>query len=400
MESKRLEEIFVSFRNDLDYLCKVRQPVKICDEDDLCYEAILRIKTLVENDALFVFGQQSEEKHWSFLGKKNYEILLVDILYYLSKRCQKFRSDQNEKPILILDFVLEIVYRLTEFQLKIEHLLDFSLKLHGKGLCDVLLSFFRRDKYFSKTWENYDPHKRIINIMGVLLNVSENPYLKWTNEKRLEIEVTLLGFASPHAKAYADLTDKILKNVNHLNLVEFLTYLTNLNDTARIGESEKVYNDLFFLRYKIKSHEFNEENLFITSKFLDLLVGFLDYVNEELNESIDFDLIQIEIQKPRQTPSNLKQRLYSVFFNIVVILNEIMFRSNKALSYFTEIRMIESLARFLTESYIKKLHFKHEKLILVLVQNLALMSCWPGSEDQVNFYFQVMTPAPLYVPKK
>lgn len=382
MELKSLEEKLASFRNDLDYLCKVRQPAKICDDDDACYEAILRIKSLVENDALFdIIG---EEKHWSFLGKKNYEILFVDIFYYLSKRCQKFGSDQNEKPILILDFVLEIVYRLTEFQLKIEHLLDFSLKLHDKGLCDVLLSFFRRDKYLSKTWENYDPHKRIINIMGVLLNLSENPYLKWTNEKRLDIEVTLLGFSSPHVKAYGDLTDKILKNVNHLSLVEFLTFLTNLNDTVRIGESEKVYNDLFFLRYKIKSHEFNEENLFITSKFLDLLVGFLVYVNEELNESIDFDLIQIEIQKPRKTPANLKQRLYSVFFNIVVILNEIMFRSNKALSYFTEIRMIESLARFLTESYIKKLHFKHEKLILVLVQNLALMSCWPGSEDQVN----------------
>ncbi len=393
MEFKSLEEKFRAFQNGLDHLCKVRQPAKICDEDPSCYETILCLKSLIEHDDMFNDDDHDDDakRFWSLLAKKNYELLFVDILFYLSKKCQKFKTDLNERPILIFDFVLEIVYRLTEHQLKLETLLEFSVRLCEVNVCDALLSFFKRDKYLNKSWTNYDPHKRIINIMGILLNVSENPFVKWTDAQKLDIEVVLLGYASPHVKVYTEMTERILKNVNRCaSLSEFLLFITSSlhGDPVRIVENEKCYNDLFFLRYKIKSNRAfdNEENLLLTSSasFLQVLIDFLCHVNKELMHEVNFDLIHIEIVKPRQTPSDLKQRIYSLFFNIMVILNELMFRSEQARVYFTRTSLIKCLSQFLTENYIKKLRSKHEKVILMLVQNLSLMSGWPSSSDQVN----------------
>jgi hypothetical protein len=396
MEFKNLEEKFRTFQNVLDHLCNVRQPANICDKDPSCYESILCLKSLIENDDMFnVDDDQKKNSLWTFLAKKNYELLFVDILLYLSRKCQKFKTNQNEKPILIFDFVLEIVYRLTEYQLKFEALLEFSVRLCNEAnVCHALLSFFKRDKYLSKSWTNYDPHKRIINIMGILLNVSENPFVNWSDANKLDIEVILVGYASPHAKVYAEMTEKILKNVNRFtSLTQFLLYLTSssLNGVpSRIVENEKVYNDLFFLRYKIKSKRAfeNEENLLLTSSstsFLLMLIDFLNHVNKKLMHEVNFDLFEIEIVKPRQTPSNLKQRIYSIFFNILVILNELMFRSEQARVYFTRTSLIKCLSQFLTENYVRKLRrSKHEKVILMLVQNLSLMSGWSSSSEQVN----------------
>ena len=320
------DDKFASFKQCLDHVSSVRAPAQICDNDYSCCEALLQMKTLLSDEKMLLLSNK-----WSFLDKKNYELLFVDTLVYLAKRLdQKHQSSKPQQPLLVLDHILHILKQLTEYQLKIEAIFNFCIKLHEHELTYVLLSFFRGDKYSSLASASYDPHERLLIMLGIVLNMSENPYLTW---RKAEVLDTLADYESPLAMAYKDLKDRVSKNLSHASLVEFLQDLSRVKNAAQIGQSEKVYADLFFLKYTIKSHSFNEEGLFLTTDFLHILVEFLEYTRFTLTEA-NFDSIQVEIQKPRAVTKDAYQRLFSIFYNMMVILNEIMFRLIFHIDYF------------------------------------------------------------------
>ena len=83
----------------------------------------------------------------------------------------------------------------------------------------------------------------------------------------------------------------------------------------------------------------------------------------------------IELEKPMHKQTNLDQRRFTIFYYLMVITNEVIFRSIEVNIFFGKIEMIEAIASFLTEIYIEKI-FMHKNVVLLLVKNLSILSRW------------------------
>ena len=83
----------------------------------------------------------------------------------------------------------------------------------------------------------------------------------------------------------------------------------------------------------------------------------------------------IELEKPMHKQTNLDQRRFTIFYYLMVITNEVIFRSIEVNIFFGKIEMIKAIASFLTEIYIEKI-FMHKNVVLLLVKNLSILSRW------------------------
>ena len=384
-----LDEQFHSLKKCLDYICTIRQPGTVVT-DKICHEATTEIKRLLDDEKLF--SDQTDEK-WSFLSAKNYELIFVDILYCLARRANKFDLDASSdsdqgRQVANLDLSLAILYKLTESQLKNAHLFDFSVRCVEEKVIEALLSLFECDLYLNKISANYDPHARILDILGVIRNLSENPLLPKEVWSRFRVEETLAQFwhKSTCPNKYKKLHDEILRNLRHKTLVQFIEFLLELNEPAKITRDETVYNDLFFIKYQVKSPSFDEQSLFLTMDCVDLFARLLSYLHDSLN-TVEFDYLSTETHKPHSLPIDVTQREYSILYNVLVIINEIVYRSEEARAYFGQMRVVKCLAAFLTPNYVKKLVYSHKKLILLLIKTLSMMSRW--SHDAVHEWSQL-----------
>jgi hypothetical protein len=107
---------------------------------------------------------------------------------------------------------------------------------------------------------------------------------------------------------------------------------------------------------------------------VNLIENFLNYLRESLSK-IDFVDVKIEIQNPHRLTNDINQRQYSILYNILVIINEIIFRSDELKLHFSQIRMVKFLASFLERNYVNKFIFSHKKLVLLLIKIFS-MSRW------------------------
>jgi len=161
----------------------------------------------------------------------------------------------NERQMSILDYVIVLINKLADIQLKNEHLFAYNKSLFESKCVDALLSFFKREKYLDKLSETYDPHDKTVGILATIRNISENPYYdksEWEANGALEI---LSGFAEKchFTETYKQILDEVRANIAQKSLAECLDYLRELDDPARITDDEQVYADVFFMKYAIKN---------------------------------------------------------------------------------------------------------------------------------------------------
>jgi len=164
----------------------------------------------------------------------------------------------NERHLSILDYLIILINKLADIQLKNEHLFEYNKSLFEHKCVDALLSFFKREKFLDKLSETYDPHDKAVGILATIRNISENPYYDkqaWHNNKALEI---LNEFAPKchFVDTFAQILEEVRTNIVQKTLGECLDYLRELNDPARILDDEQVYADFFFIKFAIKNSIF------------------------------------------------------------------------------------------------------------------------------------------------
>ena len=144
--------------------------------------------------------------------------------------------------------------------------------------------------------------------------------------------------------------------------------------------------DLFF-NYGIHGHteSFNifnvsyyvylEHDIFIKREWcVDLFIKILNHCHDVLRH-INMSELSLELDKPIHKQTNLDQRRFTIFYYLMVIINEVIFRSIEVNMFFGKIAMVKAIASFLTEIYIEKI-LMHKNVVLLLIKNLSILSRW------------------------
>ena len=178
------------------------------------------------------------------------------------------------------------------------------------------------------------------------------------------------------------LINQTLINSGHKTIEDSLESFRTLSEPRIIYDDIQVYNQFFTIKYLIKNPAFKEFNLFIKHNSAELFESMLTYFNKKL-EAIDFDACQVESNTRKkdddlivEDQSRLDQRRFSIFYNLLVIINEIVFRSIEANLHLSKcFGMVRALTNFLRDDFVKKCANK-KCLILLIVKNLSLLSRW------------------------
>ena len=154
------DEKLAAMRKSIAYLIKLTSPSKIL-ADPKSYQALFFLKSLFNDDPTFL----DENTKWRFFSRTKFGNLLVKLFAYLSDTCDEFeindkvrlnRStlihdlDENGRKICILDFLIFILNRITDLQFRNEIMFNFNKKLLDYKIVDVLMTFFKREKYLNK----------------------------------------------------------------------------------------------------------------------------------------------------------------------------------------------------------------------------------------------------------
>jgi hypothetical protein len=196
------------------------------------------------------------------------------------------------------------------------------------------------------------------------------------------------------------LISQTLINSGHKTIEDSLESFRTLNEPAAIYDDIQVYTQFFTIKYLIKNPAFKEFNLFVKHNSADLFESMLAYFGKKL-DSINFETCHIEsnrmkgnnnnnnnnntdddLIKDEETTDNtiarLDQRRFSIFYNLLVIINEIVFRSIEANLHLSKhFGMVRALAAFLRAEFVLKCsHSNKSCLTLLIVKNLSLLSRW------------------------
>ena len=80
---------------------------------------------------------------------------------------------------------------------------------------------------------------------------------------------------------------------------------------------------------------------------------------------------------------SLDQRKFSIFYNLLVVINECIFRSIETNVYLSHANLVKAMVAFLNEQFIIKcVRTKKIVIILLIVKNLSLLSRWSDEAKQ------------------
>lgn len=156
------DEKLTAMKKSIGYLLKLATPGKIL-VDTRAYETLFFLKSLFNDDPHFL----DENTKWRYFVRVNHKFahLLVKLFAHLSDTCDEFEIndkvrlnraslsadlDENGRKICILDYLIFILNRITDLQFRNDVMFNFNRKLVEAKLLDVLMSFFKRDRYLSK----------------------------------------------------------------------------------------------------------------------------------------------------------------------------------------------------------------------------------------------------------
>lgn len=219
--------------------------------------------------------------------------------------------------------------------------------------------------------------------MAAIRNLSECPYYDKKYWRRSEVESTLTRFTSqsrfPHV--HPKLTDEIVSNIRQSSLTECLEALTRADDSARVLlDSHACYHDFFFVKFLVGKPVFNDYALLIKHDSLRMFVKVLErFVESATSEQVNTAQI-FTIRSPADTPTCLASRRVSTCYNVLSIVNELVFKSIELSLYFASIDLFQALARFISAEQLlvpassSNLSLNQKRLLTLAINNLYLLT--------------------------
>lgn len=139
--------------------------------------------------------------------------------------------------------------------------------------------------------------------------------------------------------------------MNQKSVEGCLKNLIKLEHPEQIIESEEVYRDLFFIKFIIKKAIFKEWELFKQYDCKSIFEKLFAYFYK-IKDKLNFEKSKIH-SKTTVDKAELNDRKLSVLYYLLVIQNELVFRSIELNIYFREISLVKSLVMFLNKDFLR-----------------------------------------------
>jgi hypothetical protein len=167
------------------YVSKSKEAEKLIEERNT-YEAVFIIYKLL-TDQEFV----KENSDWSQFAKYDFDKFIINMWAHLTLKCAEFdfNSDEiayvspskelseNEKLSSIFDYMITILYELTQHQFRNKEFIKLNQSLLKSNLIDSLLAFYSNEQFLNKTSYYYDIQDAMIGLTKIIQNLTENYHL-------------------------------------------------------------------------------------------------------------------------------------------------------------------------------------------------------------------------------
>lgn len=224
--------------------------------------------------------------------------------------------------------------------------------------------------------DDYDPGDQILSIVATIRNFSENPNYEKSIWKSLNMEKALNDFAVEcnHHEIYMELMNEILTNLNQKTLDECLVFLSTQKDPTKLIDNQEAYFYLFQVKSLVKLPTFKQYDLFSKYDCLNLFQKILNSFYEKKSK-LNWSKSSIHI---RGTVPNadLNDRRVSIFYYLLMIINDLVFRSIEMNVYFGTISLVKTLVEFLSEDFYTKITENKKIVLILLIKNLSILSRW------------------------
>lgn len=317
LKIKKFEKIF-------KYL-SLKQPSEII-EDRTDYKYVTSLKNLLLNKTLV-----EANKNWKSLTSYNMANVFVKFIDYYAQILDELNLKEynhlninyeslNNRRILILNCLIQILYNLSEIQFENEDLTQFLIELVNKNIFDSFIPFFSNKNFISQYNKDIDFHYLIISIVKSVRNITEIFYLFETNPSTGLIK-TLSAF-NDNCKhgGYGKEFNEIVFNFKQKSLNECVKYLCNINSTAKLINDIQAYYNFFFIYKLIQKPSFKSFETFTRNNFESLLIDLTSYMSKT---KLVFNNIQISTEYSSKNPS--ENEIASSIFYYLLIINNFIF---------------------------------------------------------------------------
>lgn len=382
--NNRTEATF-NLKKSLDHLLKLHSAPRI-SEDIESYEIFVQFKNSLHDEEIFL------NENYKYFSRPKLDILFVKLLFYFAEICDEFVGDirspisaryesefnnATDRKFLTLENIIFILNKITDAQFNNETMFNFNKKLINVKLIEACVAFFRHEKFVKMRSKISKSHDLLIGILCIIRNLTENPYYGkklWT-KYHLEDELKKLdNKASPIADNFDKLSLEIIANLNQKDMTACLESLTRAYDAAQIIDDEICFRDILFIKFIVKKPIFKEYDLFIKHdclNMLELVMGYLSNLIDELNFTDEEDIITEKTYEPH----SLNSRRVSIIYNLLIIINDLIFRSMELNVYFFNYNLIKTFVCFLSQLPRNGgLTMNKKRIISLIVNNLFLLT--------------------------
>ena len=382
-----LNEQLTKLEQAISYICTAKKASKICD-DQVTYEAIFYIYKMLEDEKFFHHNHD-----WSSFTSVSFQKILVDMLFFLSGICEDLNlehdivakhkpnhnSTLNQRCVSILEYVITIVFNITENQFKNEILIKFNQNLFEDQILEAFISLLSREKFFKKGSNNFDSQDIILGIVATIRNISENYYQNKEVWKRLEIETVLKDFNYDDNLMYENIIEEIFLNINQKTVVQTLDYCNSFEKKSRLLEDQRLYIDLLLLSKLVSLPVFKEKKEFKKHPSnLNIVFNQIFLQIYKIKRELNFELSKIKYNYPSKK-ADLNERIISIFGYLLKIIFKVSFNSAEFSLFFGSNQLIEVLIWWLKDEELLnniRNHSKNLCIIELIVTNLACFSVY------------------------
>lgn len=223
--------------------------------------------------------------------------------------------------------------------------------------------------------------------MAAIRNLSECPYYDQKHWRRVDLDAQLARYMTksrfPHV--YPKLAAEILANTRAKSLTECLEELNRTDDARTILDHEVCYHDVFAVKFLVAKPIFAQHDVLIKHDCLRIVMKILERF---LAAPVDLDAAEIVTTKSVDTPS-LNDRRVITCYNVLSIVNELVYKSLEMSLYFSSSPMLfELLGRFVSPEFVCKtststsggggggggLSFSKKRLLTLAINNIYLLT--------------------------
>ena len=373
---KRLDKL----EDCIKLVCELKEPDRICDSQT-SYEAIFYIYKILSDKSF-----QRENQNWDTLTDHGFENVIVNVIYHVSniwpqiignpEMTAELAPNQttsfDERCISILEYLVHIVFTLTNLQFKNETLFQFNVNLINNNIFEAFSLLYKYPKILKMKSYVKEFHDLLIEITCSIRNLSENQNCDKSMLKSIKIEQTLKELKQKH-RYFQYMIDEISLNINQKSLYDSIKYLTTFKDMFRLIDNKYAYSELLFISKLVNKPLFKQQHLFIEFNCEKLFYNILFKLNQ-IKSELDLKKSKIEFYYPNKSAS-LNERRVSIFYYTLFIMNWLIYNSIKLNQYFNTLKMIKVLVSFLKdERFLARLYRYNLPILSAIIKNLTKFS--------------------------